>query len=379
MLWFYKVNYLHLHLTDDQIISWPSRAFPKLQSENAGWTWEDFEALEAYSQARGVTIIPEIDVPGHSGILRREYPEVFGENPTELASSMEAQRGVETLIGEFLSVFKSTPYVHVGGDEAYGVPQDIQRNFLNRLNKFVRSKGKTMVVWEGPTLGQGPNKVSTDVLHINWRTIDFPAQEMLDAGYQVVNAAWDPMYVVDHYPKTMFTAVDLERCFGWIPQRFAHVNHELPTFAAPHATNTDRGIVGFCMPYWEGRPENLLPLCLPRLAAVAAGAWNRRAEREFRGLSEAVPNQHRAPANDLWFRPAPNAFRGQGKPARQPSISGPSARLNRQLSTALRPRPLDQWNPRPLRPLPGFPHPTGPFGNHPRADRTCPGGPDRGA
>ena len=52
----------HLHLTDDQLFSWPSRAFPKLSGERAGWTVDDFMALEAYSQARGVTIIPELDV-----------------------------------------------------------------------------------------------------------------------------------------------------------------------------------------------------------------------------------------------------------------------------------------------------------------------------
>ena len=43
--------------------------------------------LENYSQARGVTIIPELDVPGHSSILRRRYPEIFGKTPTDLASS----------------------------------------------------------------------------------------------------------------------------------------------------------------------------------------------------------------------------------------------------------------------------------------------------
>lgn len=87
MMWFYKANYLHLHLTDDQLISWPSKAFPKLYSERAGWTWENFVALEKYSQARGVTVIPELEVPGHSGILRGKYPEVFGKTPTSTTPS----------------------------------------------------------------------------------------------------------------------------------------------------------------------------------------------------------------------------------------------------------------------------------------------------
>ncbi len=280
-LWLLKVRYLQLHLTDDQLFSWPSQAFPKLRSARAGWTRDDFVALEAYAQARGVTIIPELDVPGHSTILRREYPEVFGESTTDLATKPEATRGVERLLAEMLEVFRATPYVHVGGDEAYGVPEDAQRDFLNRLNRFVRSTGRRMVVWEGPSLGAGEHKVDTDVLHVNWETVLFPAQQMLDAGYQVVNAAWDPLYVVDHYPRTMFTAVALERCYGWDPRRFGQVNDGMPTFVKPHVTGSAEGILGFCMPWWEGREDNLLALCVPRLAAVNARAWSGDAEPGF--------------------------------------------------------------------------------------------------
>lgn len=284
MAWYYKVNYLHLHLSDDQLFSWPSRVFPKLYSARAGWTWEDFVALESYSQARGVTIIPEIDVPGHSTILRRAYPEVFGKTPTDLATIPTSRKGLEKLLTEILSVFRATPYVHIGGDEAYGVPGDAQRDFINAMNAFIRSRGKRTLVWEGPRLGRGKHKVDTSVIHLNWRTIDFPAQDMLDAGYEVVNAAWDPLYVVDHYPRTMITAVDVERCYGWDIRRFAHINQGMPTFGKPHRTTGDKGLLGFCMPWWEGREKNVMGLCLPRLAAVASAAWNRKGESDFKGF-----------------------------------------------------------------------------------------------
>jgi len=281
MMWFYKANYLQLHLTDDQLFSWPSKAFPKLYSQRAGWSWDDFVALEDYSQARGVTIIPELEAPGHSGILRRVYPEVFGKTSTELATRPEAQKGIETLIAELVSVFKATPYVHIGADEAYGVPVNDQRDFINRLNQFINAQGKRTIVWEGPPLGEGKNRVAENVVHMNWRTVSFPAQQMLDAGYEVVNAAWYPLYIVDHYPRTMFTAVDTERCYNWDIQSFAHINHGFPTFHKPHRTQTTEGMLGFCMPWWEGREENLIPLCLPRLAAVASAAWNRAGEENF--------------------------------------------------------------------------------------------------
>jgi N-acetyl-beta-hexosaminidase len=284
--WFYKVSYLQLHLTDDQLFSWPSRAFPKLFDERSGWTWDAFVELEAYSQARGVTIIPEVDVPGHSTILRQRYPEVFGQNPTELATLPEAQRGIERLLDEFISVFRATPFVHVGGDEAYGVPGDVQRDFLNRLHRYLKTKGRGAIAWEGPELGKGEHKVDTDVLQMNWRTVNFPAQDMVDAGYEVVNAAWDPMYIVDHYPQTMFTAVPVRRCYEWNLRKFAHVNHGMSTFAKPHVTKSDKRIVGFCMPWWEGREQNVLGLCVPRLAAVTSAAWNRQGESDFSRFEE---------------------------------------------------------------------------------------------
>ena len=272
--WFYKVRYLQLHLTDDQLFSWPSRAYPKLHDARSGWTWNAFVGLEGYARARGVAIVPEIDVPAHSTILRQRYPEVFGVTPEDLATLREATAGMCTLLDELMQVFASSPYVHIGGDEAYGVAEDDQRDFVNRLARFVKRRGRRAIAWEGPRLGEGEHKVDTDVLHVNWRTVDFPAQQMLEAGYQVVNAAWDPMYIVDHYPRTMFTAVPVATCYAWDPQVFKHVNHGMPTFATPHRATTADGIVGFLMPWWEGRQENLVKLCVPRLAAVAARAWS---------------------------------------------------------------------------------------------------------
>jgi hexosaminidase len=154
--------------------------------------------LERYAQARGVAIIPELEVPGHSGILRRSYPEVFGESPTDLATLDAARQGIKVLLDEMVQLFPSSPYVHIGGDEAYGVPVDLQRALINDLHAHLKAKGKETIVWEGPPLGEGDNKVNTEVIHLNWRTINFPADKMLAAGYRVVNAAWDPLYIVDH-------------------------------------------------------------------------------------------------------------------------------------------------------------------------------------
>ncbi len=122
LLWFYKVDSMQLHLTDDQRFAFPSKAYPKLVTENGKITWEQFAELDRYARVRGVAIIPELEVPGHSGILRRVYPEVFGKSPTDLASSETARKGIKVLLDEMTELFSSSPYIHIGGDEAYGVP-----------------------------------------------------------------------------------------------------------------------------------------------------------------------------------------------------------------------------------------------------------------
>jgi len=360
--WFYKVNYLQLHLTDDQLFSWPSRAYPKLFDQRSGWTWKDFVELEAYAVARGVAIIPEIDVPAHSTILRQRYPKVFGKSPKDLATLPSATEGMKTLLVELMEVFRSTPYVHIGGDEAYGVPEDDQRDFVNRLAHFVKRRGRRPMAWEGPRLGEGKHKVDTDVLHVNWRTVDFPAQQMLDAGYEVVNAAWDPMYIVDHYPRTMFTAVPVERCYAWDLQVFKHVNHGMPTFAKPHRSSTRKGIVGFMMPWWEGRQENVMKLCVPRFAAVAASAWNPDGERDFAAFQRRQQRQLRRceviaradlgrtpfadPAtqrDNLAYRGRVTASAGESQPVFGPDrlTNGIPDRFDHFLGYPTQPRPLE--------------------------------------
>ena len=284
MLWLCKGNRLQLHLWDDQLCSWPSTAFPALLDARSGWSLEAFRELEAYAQARGVMIVPELEAPGHSTLLRQRYPEVFGETPTDLATLPSARAGLRTLLDEVLEVFPSTRLVHLGADEAYGVPQEHQRELINVLAAHLRARGVQAMVWEGPRLGEGDNKVATDVVHLNWDTVHFPAQAMLDAGYPVVNACWNPLYVVDHYPRTMFTAVPLDRCYRFDPAVFAHVDPGFPTQRSPHVVDSTRGVTGFCMPWWEGREENLFDLCLPRFAAVTAAAWNRAGEVDLDGF-----------------------------------------------------------------------------------------------
>ena len=284
LLWFYKIGSLHLHLTDDQRFAFPSSAYPKLWDRKI--SLKQFKELESYAVDRGVTLIPELEVPGHSALLRKHYPEVFGRTPTELAKNETAIEGIKTLLDEMIDVFSSTPYIHIGGDEAFGVPEELQRNLINKLHDYLKSKGRQTVVWEGPSPGAGDNKVHTDVIHLNWRTINYPATEMLNDGYRVVNAAWDPLYIVDHYPRTNFTLTAPQHIYKTLKlTRFKHVNPGIPTFGKPVDVKPNDRLIGFCMPWWEGREKNFMQINVPRLISMAEVAWNPDINRDYDSFS----------------------------------------------------------------------------------------------
>lgn len=280
LLWFYKIDSLQLHLTDDQRFAWPSEKYPKLWDGLI--SLDQFRELESYANVRGVTIIPELEVPGHSGKLRALYPEVFGKSATDLATSETALDGVKTILDELMDVF-SSPYIHIGGDEAYGVPVTAQRDLINKLHGYLKSKGRQTVVWEGPDCGEGANKVNTDVIHINWRTIAYPPDQMLKDGYRVVNASWDPLYIVDHYPRINFTMTSPQHIFETLQlTRFKHVNPGIPTFSKPITVEPNERLIGFCMPWWEGREENFFEQNVPRLIPFAEVSWSGGDRRDYR-------------------------------------------------------------------------------------------------
>lgn len=287
LLWFYKLDSLQLHLTDDQRFAFPSKAFPKLVTRSHMISWNEFKQLDHYARARGISIIPELEVPGHSTLLRRHYPEVFGKTPTDLAKLPSARKAIKVLLDEMIDVFASSPYVHIGGDEAYGVPTELQRDLINDLHAHLKQRGKKTIVWEGPGLGRGTNKVSTEVIHINWRTINFPADQMLAAGYPVINASWDPLYIVDHYPRNNFTMAAPQHIYETLDlRRFKHFNPGIPTFHKPVVVEPNDRLLGFCMPWWEGREINYFPLIVPRVIPMAAVAWNTAGEKDYADFEE---------------------------------------------------------------------------------------------
>ena len=223
----YKVRYLQLHLTDDQAFTFPSRAYPKLNEkpQHGGkcYTIEMLQDLVAYADARGVTIIPEYEVPGHSAAANRAMHDLFiiaHTKPYEHHASInfckaEVMQAVATIVGEMCEVFQSSPYFHIGGDEAdlaladqnvdfqaamkkYGLPNqhELYRQFLCRMDEIVKKHGKQMIVWEG--FGRhGKIQIPKDIIVMSYEIRFYLPHDLVNDGYKVVNASWTPLYVVN--------------------------------------------------------------------------------------------------------------------------------------------------------------------------------------
>jgi len=166
----YKMNHLHLHLSDDQgwrieIKSWPELTAIGGSTEVGGGeggflTQEDYKEIQRYAQSHFITVVPEIDMPGHTNSALASYAELnCDDKATELYTGIEV--GFSTLCAEkevtytFLSdVFTELaqltegPYIHIGGDESHVTSDEDYIKLVDYALEKVISLGKTPIGWD---------------------------------------------------------------------------------------------------------------------------------------------------------------------------------------------------------------------------------------
>ncbi|QAY72164.1 hypothetical protein ET445_01240 [Agromyces protaetiae] len=194
MLSLYKLNVLHLHLTDDQgwRIEVPSR--PALTEVGATgavgerpggyFSVDDIAGLVAYAADRFVTLVPEIDMPGHAAAIFASYPELAPRlaGPDLAIEGLpvaigtldparpEVWRFVEDVLDAVIPQFPQSAYLHIGGDEAFGMDEADHAAFVARAVELVRERGRKAVGWQEAARAD----LGDDVLVQHW--IDTPPQ-----------------------------------------------------------------------------------------------------------------------------------------------------------------------------------------------------------
>ncbi len=175
LLALYKLNVLHLHLTDDQ--SWPlpvGQPAGEPEPGTACYSAEALRALAAYAADRFVITVPEVDTPGHASALMRLHPELnTGRNQVEfellpghkhhavwLDPELPATFDLmEQVLAEVTEIFPG-PYLHIGGDEPRGMPHELYASYVERLRRLVRVLGRRPLGWqESARAGLGPDDI----------------------------------------------------------------------------------------------------------------------------------------------------------------------------------------------------------------------------
>jgi len=166
----YKINMLHLHLSDDQgwrieIKSWPNLTAYGSKTQVGGgeggfFTQDQYKDIVRYAAVRNVTIIPEIDMPSHTNAALASYPELNtdGKAPELYTgievgfSTLDANKDityqfVKDIFGE-LAVLTPGPYLHIGGDESHVTKKEDYIKFVDKVQDIVLTLGKTSIGWD---------------------------------------------------------------------------------------------------------------------------------------------------------------------------------------------------------------------------------------
>jgi hexosaminidase len=167
---YYKMNTLHLHLSDDQgwrieIKSWPNLAVHGGSTQVGGgkggyYTQEQYSDIIKYAQERYIIIVPEIEMPGHTNAALASYAELNCDGKArELYTGTEVgfstfcakkditYKFIDDVVRE-LAAITPGPYFHIGGDESHSTKHDDYIIFVEKVQNIVKSHGKTVIGWD---------------------------------------------------------------------------------------------------------------------------------------------------------------------------------------------------------------------------------------
>ncbi|NWK56931.1 family 20 glycosylhydrolase [Verrucomicrobiaceae bacterium N1E253] len=330
----HKLNTFHWHLTEDQGWRVEIKKYPKLTTVGAYrastppygnrggsdgkryggfYTQEQIKEIVAYAKQRHITIVPEIDMPGHMAAAIAAYPELgnddipnynpevkchWGVHPYVLAPKEETFQWVDDVLTEICELFPSS-YIHIGGDEApkgqwkqskfaqsvikrEGLKDEheLQSYFIKRVEKMLENKGRKLIGWDEIREG-GLSPNATMMLWRGWGH----AVASINEGHDVVMAPGSHTYF-DHYQHTPaailsqgpeYEAIGGHRTiesvysFNPIPKEFQGKEK------AKHVLGCQAQLWTEYMKTWDKVEYR----AFPRIAALAEVAWSPQESRNF--------------------------------------------------------------------------------------------------
>lgn len=303
----YKMNYLHLHLSDDQgwrinIRSWPRLTTHGGSTEVDGgpggyYTQQDYSEIVEYATARHVTIVPEIDTPGHTNAALSSYAELNcdGVAPPLYTgievgfSSLCVNKDItyqflDDVIRE-LSAITPGPYLHIGGDEADATTDKEYRTFMAKVLPLVEKYGKTVVGWHDYVRG----KPAAPAVVQYWGTSQSaPAvAEAAERGNKILLSPANKAYLDMKYDKNTELGLDwagyttVRDAYSWDPGQYLNGVGE-------------KSVLGVEAPLWSEtleKSEHVEFMAFPRLPAIAELGWSAPRTHDWDAFKQRLASQ----------------------------------------------------------------------------------------
>ncbi len=331
-----KMNVLHWHLTDDAGWRIEIKKYPKLTSIgskrknteigtwNSGkfdgkshegyYTQEQIRDIVEYAARRNITIVPEIEMPGHGSAASiayphlslkplKEVPATFVTNTAYDPTSDATYKFLSDVLDEVIALFPSQ-IIHIGGDEVrfnqqwQGVPQieafmkekglksmvDVQMYFTNRMSDIIAKKGRRMMGWN-EILGHDVNndgggsstgKLDTNAVIHFWKGGADIAKSAIRNGHKVVNSTHSSTYIDYSYG-----TISLGKAYEFEPI-FAGLEPEY-----------QENVLGLgCQMWteWVSTLERLHYQAFPRTCAFAEVGWTQKDDKNFRDFKDRLKN-----------------------------------------------------------------------------------------
>lgn len=334
LLSYYKINTFHWHLTDDQAWRIEIRRYPKLTSVGAWRTEADgtryggfytqaqIREVVNYARERNITVIPEIEMPGHSTAAIAAYPELScSGKPVPVPTTWGVFKDIDcvgkpgtftflqNVLDEVLPLFPS-PYVHIGGDET---PKDawhacascqalmhklglkdedgLQSYFIQHIQRWLEGRGKTMIGWDEILEGGASRNAVVEA----WRGDD-ETRKALENGNRVIVAG--PFYLDSPWEKLTAQSVYRTDITGSAPTLYSEAQQGNAAVIAAHRAQ----ILGAEAPLWSERanPYNGESKLYPRVLAFAENLWrgNAHTDADWADFHQRLAAQY--PRLDAW-------------------------------------------------------------------------------
>lgn len=319
---YFKMNRFHWHLVDGGGWRMEVKHYPDLTAKTAWRTDEDWSKwwnrgkrsycsadtsgayggyytqneirdIVAYASARHITVIPEIEMPGHNDEVTYAYPELScsgksGVQPDLCVGKEQTYTFLETVLKEVMELFPSK-YIHIGGDEASRTAwetcprcqkvmrdnglkntAELQSHFTHRMERFLNDNGRQLLGWDEIMEGE----LAPNATVMSWREYN-AGLKAVNAGHRVVMTPQEYCYL-NMYQDAPISEPKAQG--GYIPLKKIYSFEPLPNEKANQLEHYIYGVQGSIWTEYIAQPSHLEYMLYPRLLAIAETGWTTTAK-----------------------------------------------------------------------------------------------------